>query len=233
MCTARCRWAPACFFISAWLLAPAVCLGGGEKAPVATAALELGLAQQGDLYLVLDPQRRVLEVKARGVVLDAVAITGFVLLAHRPARPVSPPVPVDLPAVFVVEDDAEASHRRLLAPAALVPYSEEPEAAAPPTGVALEEAPIPEPPPAYRVRLQGGWALELGTGTPAEGVFGQLGQALRRGFARLARRPVDVPALIAAAVGPEDGRRLHHLFRRGTPILLTGGAGGPTPRTRQ
>ena len=41
-----------------------------DPARVAALTMEASLARKPDVYLLLDPERRVLEIKARGAVLD-------------------------------------------------------------------------------------------------------------------------------------------------------------------
>ena len=62
-----------------------------DAARVAALELEAGLAKKPFVYLVLDPQRRVLEVKARGAVLDTVQLTGIEVISQQPLLTRRPP----------------------------------------------------------------------------------------------------------------------------------------------
>ena len=214
MCTRTCLWALAFTFTEALAAAQ----GAAGPGPAAALALEVELARTGAVYLLIDPVSDLLEIKSRGVVLDAVPLAGFALLGYRPARGAAPPAAVELPAVWTVTDDAAAAYRQVIAPGELRPF--EPEAAEEePPSTAVAEA-LPPPPASYRVGLDGGWALNVGPRLPSGGWPSRLRHAVGDGWARWRGRPVDERNLLAVAVAAEDAQRLHHLFRPEMKVLV-------------
>lgn len=212
MSTRTCLWALACICIET--------LAAAEAPPARALALEVELARAEAVYLRLDPAQGRLEIKARGLVLDAVPLAGLALLGYRPARGAAPPAAVELPAVWTVTDDAAAAYRPVIAPAELRPFVRDEE----PPASAVAEA-LPTPPAAYRVALEGGWAMDVGPRLPAGGWPSRLRQAVADGWERWRKRPVDERRLLAVAVAAEDAQRLHHLFRPGLKILVARAAG--------
>ena len=90
--------------------------------------------------------------------------------------------------------------RETIAPTTLRPYSEadeeeEPPATATPGAPAKPGGEVAGKPTTYRVRLDVGWQ-------------------------RLRGEEPSHPPLIALVVAPDDARRLHHIFRTGTRILV-------------
>jgi len=240
-----CLWALAsiCFELTSWSAVNAAAPDPAApvevedcESPVPARGLELEreLALTRDIYLRLDERCREVGVLAGGVELTAVPFAALELLGYRPARGAPDGVPaVDLPAVVTVVDDLSAASRRIVAPDFLRPYSERDEST-PPVEPAGQEAPAEVaaggeerdeafPPSSYRVRLEGGWVLDLGPRPAAHGFPTRIAQALRDGWLRLAGESPDRPHRIVLAIGPEDARRLHHLFRAGTRILVLAG----------
>jgi len=226
MSITRCRWALAFTFISL------VAAAAPDNPPAATAdQLELALAKTRDLYLRIDPPGRVLEIKARGLTLDTLPLAGFALVGHHEPGTAGPPVPVELPAVWTVETDLAAGQRRLIAPAELVPYSED--AVAPerqdPKGPAAEAHEL-LPPATYQVGLDHGWLLLVGQKSFTTGAWSRFRQALTEGWERLHGKTSMRPNLLVLTLEPDDARRLHHVFRADLRLLLTADQlGSPAP----
>lgn len=198
-------------------------------APPAERALEmeLALAEKRDLYLVLHLAERRLEIKARGLVLDTVALTDAALIHYTPPGAAATPVDVELPALrSVVEPDARAV-RKVVTATELVPYPGDDAAESAPT--APEEStshsprggqPDPEPPASYRAGLDGGWEVWI----DQDSVGPALGERLRRVLVDRWRSVGGEPAaervILGLAMPPEDGRRLHHLLDEGAILLV-------------
>lgn len=201
-----------------------------DPARVTTAELEAELARKPALYLVLDPPRRVLEVKARGVVLDTVPLSGVEIVSQQPFFRLSAPATPALPAIWLVDEGPGDTDREVIAPASLRPYSSEEEEAEPPPapagggGPAATPTPVPEPPSSYRSRLSSGWDLWITGSLPSSGLWDRYWAAVREGWARLRGEAVTHRPAITVAAASGDAQRLHHLMRKGTPLLIAAGA---------
>jgi hypothetical protein len=191
--------------------------------------MEAELAASPSVYLVVDPARRVLEIKARTVILDRVPIDGIEVVAYRPFfSSLSAPMP-ELPAIWAVKGGPGDTDREIIAPPELKPYSsgDEEEAEDPtamptprPTGPAPTPTPIPEPPVEYRAHMENGWDVLITDSLPPQTLTARFTAAVRDGLRRIrGEGPSPAPAL-ALAMAAEDARRLHHLMRTGTNILL-------------
>lgn len=236
MSTARCRWALACFSFSCALAGFAA--GMGVEPPPESEEwlrLELELAQRGDLYLVVRPEVPVLEIRARGVVLDRVPLTGVVLLAWQPPDDTcgESAESAPLPRLWRVAGRAPSVSRRFIAPSQLRPWgtesAEQSEPSAPPPPAAVEEIPILEP-SHYTVDLEGGWELRVVQELPPRGWLARFRETLADGWRRLrgGDRPPR-PHLIMLALDAERARALHHLFHPGVAVVV---AGAPPPELR-
>jgi len=200
------RSALACISIS--LAAAGARAGDVPPDPARVAALEMeaGLARRPSVYLVLDPQRRMLEIKARGTV----------------RHPVHPPIP----AVWTVKEGPGDTDREVVAPRELRPApkeDEEEESAEPAPGATPAPptpTPVPMPPPSYRSRLTNGWDLWITDRLPPQSFFGTFIAAVHDGLRRLRGLGEDHVPAITLAMTDEDARRVHHLMRGGTPILV-------------
>ena len=205
----------------------------GEEIPhparVATLELEASLAKKPGVYLVLDTERRSLEIRARGIVLDSVALTGIELVAQQPLFGGAAPTTLPLPALWTVESGPGDTDREVIAPELLRPYVSEDEEEeettedeAEPRRSAPTPSPTPvrEPPTSYRARLDSGWDLWITEQLPATSFWGQLKAAVADGWLRLRGRGPHLSPALAVAMKGEDARRLHHLLRAGMPILL-------------
>lgn len=234
MPTRRFLWALASICISAALVvAPIYAAARSKRAEeeqraidsAATyAELELALAQTKRLYLVLRPAVKALEIRSRGVTLDRVSLMAVDVLDYeRSFRPESdgPSVPF----AWVVAEEPDGSHRKLIAPAELKPYeeysAEEEQGAAVPMATAPAQAePLPTPPSEYHIDLDGGWQLHMLTREPSTSLWSRLKYALRDGWLRLRGEKPPTPHLLVLAGSPEQTQKLYHLFRAGTRLLL-------------
>jgi len=199
-----------------------------DPARVAALELEVGLAKRPVVYMVLDPQRRILEVKARGVVLDTVPLTGIEIMSQQRLfthdHPTNPPIP----AVWTVAQGPGDTDRELVAPEKLVPApkaDEEDVEPTPPPDATPTPTPTPVPLPAasYRARLTNGWDLWITDRLPPQDRIGSFLAAVRDGWRRLRGLGEDHAPAITLAMTDEDARRIHHLMQSGLAILVAGG----------
>jgi hypothetical protein len=75
----------------------------------------------------------------------------------------------------------------------------------------------------YRVQLENGWDLWITDRLPRQGLLRLVGAAFRDGWNRWRGRGLNLPPAVTLVMAPEDARRVHHLFRTGTAILVTAG----------
>jgi len=197
-----------------------------DAARVAALELEAGLAKKPFVYLVLDPQRRVLEVKARGAILDTVQLKGIEVISQQPLLTRRAPNHPPIPAVWMLSVGPGDTDREVIAPTELRPAPKEGEEEVEPTPVAALTGPMPTPtqvhvpPPSYRSRLANGWDLWITDRLPPQSVLGTFTAAVRDGWQRLRGLGDDHPPAVTLAMSDEDARRVHHLMRTGTAILV-------------
>ena len=200
-----------------------------DPARVVTLELEASLVKKPLVYLVLDPPRRVLEVRSRGYVLDAIALQGIEVVTQQPLLRTGSSPAVAVPAVWTVQSGPGDTDREIIAPDSLRPMpkegEEEPEPTPTPTppGPTPTPTPIPEPPTSYRARLDTGWDLWVCEVLPATSFWARLSAAVHDGWARLRGESEDLPPAIALAMSADDAKRIHHLLRAGMSILVTAG----------
>jgi hypothetical protein len=187
---------------------------------------ETALAKGKGIYLVLDPPAKRLTVKSRGLALDAVELDAIALLEFRSLLGRGDAPGLLAPTVWKVLAGPGDADRETIAPAELRPYGdeedEEPETA-PAAGSSAATKPKPEElekPATYRVRLDNGWELLVTPQAPRGGFFRRLVAAVGYGWRRLQGTATDQPPLVALVMPAPSGRRLHHLFRTGTEILV-------------
>jgi hypothetical protein len=188
--------------------------------------LELALAREPELYLKFNVDTDVIQVMVRGHELDRVQAQAVELVERRaPGHDEATPE-LGLPAVWRVTGAPEVQWRRVVAPPTLVPYQEDAE---PPTPVP-SATPPPDLPSQFDIELDNGWSLHLGPEPPGR-FWERIGDRFESGWRRLTGRPVELPSpAIAVVVTAEDSRRLLHIFREGTPLLVVCGAEtGPPP----
>ncbi|MEW6337170.1 MAG: hypothetical protein ACOY3Y_09670 [Acidobacteriota bacterium] len=213
------------------LLATATLAGDTPPDParVATLESEVSLAKKPGVYLVLDPPRRTLEIRSRGLVLDSVPIRGIEVVSQGPLLGSGASGEVRAPAVWTIVAGAGDTDREVIAPAELKPLppegeEEEEPTAKPSASPTPTSTPIPEPPVSYRARLDTGWDIWVCTELPPDGVWQRFVAAVRDGWERLRGEGEDHPPAVAIAMQPDDARRIHHLMRTGVAILVAAGA---------
>lgn len=204
-----------------WLAVAPIAAYAADRDPLRAA--ERALAAERDLYLVVMAEPPALEIKARGLTLDRLPLSGVAVVVRRDAGS-PPPEPLALPVVWRVAETAAAEPpRRLVAPAELKPApAEETEEAAATTA---EAEPLPEPPADYRIGFDGGWELWVGPAPPRGGVIARFASAVAAGWRALRDAGPEPPGAVALAADAATARRIHHLFRAGTPVLVAPPAG--------
>ena len=200
-----------------------------EPARVAALEMEAELARKPGVYLVLDPQRRVLEVRSRGAVLDAVGLAGIEIVSQQPVLRRDIPAHPPIPAVWTVEQGAGDSDREVVEPTELRPAPKmgedddaEPAPSATPAAPTPTPTPVPLPPVSYRNRLSNGWDLWITDALPPQDRFQTFVAAVKDGWRRLRGLGEDRIPAVALAMTGEDARRIHHMLRTGMPILVAG-----------
>lgn len=188
------------------------------------------LARRTDLYLVVDRAASTLEIKARGLVLEAVPLTAASFLGYQPARGEGALPAVALPAIWTVSEAPPAPHRTRIAPETLTEEGVESVAALAPaasgapamaaSGTPTVTTAAPEPPDAYDVPLEGGWTLAVGASADPPGRLARWEQAFSDGWLTLRGRPPERPPRLALGLDPVAARGLHHLFRPGLRVLV-------------
>lgn len=203
----------------------------GLAADATATEIEAVLAQAPQTYLVLDMGSATLSVKARGITLETMPIRAAHVLYRATLLGTGERDTPATPSVWKVAEAPEDLTRELIAPAELKPYVPEEEreevaspSAASATGTNAKRQPEEEelkPPANYRVRLDRGWELAVLERSPRRGILRRFVDAARSGWAEVLGRPVAHPPTFAVTVDAEDARRIHHLFRTDTAVLLT------------
>jgi hypothetical protein len=186
--------------------------------------LETELARRPDVYFVLDPGARKLAVKARATELATVPLVSVSRLVFAPIFGDAEVPPLAAPAIWTIVEGPGDTDRETIAPTTLRPYSEADEEdaeAVSPAPAAAKPGDGGDPKPTtYRVRLDVGWQLLITDETPRLGWGHRLVAAVRDGWQRLRGQEPAHPPLVALVVAPDDARRLHHIFRTGTRLLV-------------
>ena len=225
MSTRRFLWALAFFSTSALAAAPRPDAPVRAPEQLKQVELEGRLAKATNIYLLLDPDRHVVEIRARGVALERVPLVDVVLLAFQPFLGEAAPPPLAVPAVWTVAQGPGDTESEVIAPVALKPYpteeEEEEQAAAAGTPAKKPGAPeVPEKSTSYRVQLDNGWQLLVVNQRPQRNVWHRYLDAIRDGWQRLRDVEPSHPPLVTLIVSEEGAQRLHHLFRADMPILV-------------
>jgi hypothetical protein len=215
-------------FICISLAASGVRAGDAPSDPARVAALELeaGLASRPSVYLVLDPQRRVLEIRARGAILDTVALTGIEIMSQERLFTHHPTTNPPIPTVWTIKYGPGDTDREVVAPEKLVPAPEngndEDVEPTPAPGATPTPTPTPAPLPAtsYRARLTNGWDLWITDHLPPQDRIGAFLAAVRDGWRRIRGLGQDHPPAVTLAMSDADARRIHHLMHAGLAILV-------------
>jgi hypothetical protein len=202
----------------------------GEPPPdpgtVATLEIEARLARKPDLYLVVRAPDRKLEIKARGVLLDSVPLSGVEVVAPRRMLGEPSPRRLEVPAVLVVKDGPGDLAREVIAPQELKDMPGEDEEEEPTTGPTAPPAtptPIPEAPFSYRAELDNGWDIWVCEKLPGAGLLTRLRTAASDGWARLWGRAESYRPALTLAMSREDAQRIFHLFNTDRTILIAAG----------
>ena len=217
---------------------------GKKNAPAAAPqSPEKALADLGTIYILVDQQAMVAQIKIRGITLELLPLKFLGFLDYRASgQMAAPDRKVQLPAVFTVEEDATAVYRKYIAPEELITVEEaeklEAERAAAAKAAAEEakargevhepakakgEPPAePEPPSDYRIRLNEGWSLAVSTEVPDFSWQGKLKHAFEDGLKRLRGEKLETPQLLGLTLSADDARRIHRLLRPGLQILVIG-----------
>jgi len=218
MRTRRSLWARGFISSSALLAGLAPAFAGGTPAVALSAAeLEIRLARETQLYVVVDAGRQTLAIKARGIVLEELPLDGVALLGYR--HPGEEPDPAtELPAIRTISDDPVAALRRVISPRELRPYDDAQTTAATPKPGTEE---TPEAPAAFRVRLDGDWVLHVDEDLPSTRWWARHLGALADGWHRWRGRPPEPRLLLALAMEDDAARRLLYVLRPGLRILVS------------
>lgn len=220
------RWARR--FICTSALLPA--LGWAGEAPphpgrVAALELEARLARRPVVYLVLDVGRGMLEIRSRSLVLDSMAVTDLAVVRQRGLFERSASKPHTLPTVWTIVEGPRDTDRELIAPETLRPAprddEEVSEEAAPAGGPSPTPTPIPDPPKSYRARMDNGLDLMVTDRLPAASWWHRMLGAAWDGLARIRGQRESVPPAVVVVMSRTDARRLYHLIRSDTSILVT------------
>jgi hypothetical protein len=214
-------------FSTSALLAVCVSAGGGPTnlAQVETTELEAQLARKPHIYLVIDPPARRLEIRARGVILDTIRLSGGVeVVRQHPLLHEGRPETLHAPTLLTITHGPGDAAREIIAPQSLVPYSEDAEAAEPvvdTSGVSATPTPVPDPPLSYRAELDNGWDLWVCESLPSEGLLARFRDAVRDGLKRLLGKGSEERTALAIAVSRADAQRIFHLLTTDRAILVT------------
>lgn len=201
------------------------------KSARGTATLELSLARKPDLYLLIDPVARTLEVKARGISLDTIGLSDIALLSEQPLFGRRKNSSIRLPVVWTIANGVPGLGRRMIAPPKLRAYSETTGEASGPQSLAAASAEAKkheresqELPTHFRAEFENGWVLQVGSRIAASSFWHRLMATVIDGWSRLFHPPEDRAPVLALAMGADDARSIQHLIRPGMKILI-----GPDP----
>lgn len=190
---------------------------------------ETALAREPKIYLVLDPAGKHLDIKSRAMILERVEIDELLLLEFEPLFSQADSPELSAPTLWKVTQGPGDTDRETIAPVELRPYSEEEEkeepvvaanGAAAPAAPAKKKPDETEIPTSYRATLDNGWQLYVTAEPPQSTFFRRLVASVRDGWQRLRGDEPQHPPLITMVVAPAAAKRLHHLFRSGTEILV-------------
>lgn len=192
---------------------------------VATLEIEARLSLKPDLYLVVRAPERRLEIKARGVLLDSVPLTGVEVVTPRPVMGGSSAHSLEVPALLTVTDGPGDRAREVIAPKELrkMPAEEEEDTTSGPTPPPTTPTPVPEAPSSYRATLDNGWDIWICERLPGASLFARIKNAAFDGWARLWGRAEEHRPALTLAMSHEDAQRVFHLFSTDRTILVAAG----------
>jgi len=164
-------------------------------------------------------------VRARATELATVPLLEVSKLVFAPIFGRAEAPPLEAPAIWTIVEGPGDTDRETIAPTTLRPYSEadEEESAETPAAAAAPARPADggeAKPTTYRVRLDVGWQLLITDEAPRLDWSRRLVAAVRDGWLRLRGGEPAHPPLVALVVAPDDARRLHHIFRTDTRLLV-------------
>lgn len=196
-----------------------------------TAELELSLARKPDLYILIDPVARTLEVKARGLSLDTIGLGNIALLSEQPLFGRSKNSSIRLPVVWTIAHGVPGHGRQMIAPSRLTPYSESKGEAAGPESLAAASAEAKkheresgELPIRFHAEFENGWYLQVQPSIAASSFWHRLEASVSDGWHRLFHPPRERPPALALSMDADDARSIQHLIRPGLKVLI-----GPDP----
>ena len=187
-----------------------------DAALVRATELEAGLAEQPDLYMVIDLGGRTAHLKARGIVLDEVQLTSITTMERSTLTALGSIEPLEVPALWQVATGPGGGSRPVLTPTLGEPGAETsgpPVTARPQLNVVA--------PTAYDFPVREGWRIEVGPFDARAGIFSRFWDSVASGFSRLTFQSHEQQGRsLRLGMAPADAERLHHVFRKGFPILL-------------
>jgi hypothetical protein len=186
------------------------------KGPAPALELEAALAAREAVYVVIDPAAGALEIRARGMTLDRVALTGVAVVRQEHLLGSDEPLSLELPAIWQITLRHGTTAREIITPPALQPYPEDGE----PEDRPAAKRVTARAPASYHVLVDSGWAVAFDRELPGSSLFDRLREAVDRGWQRLFDVEIEGPPTLALAMAPEDSERLHHLLRRDTALLV-------------
>lgn len=211
----RCPRALAFFFTSVLLAGSALADVPAHHAKAAE--LEAGLASKKDVYLVVGVESRELAIRVRGVTLERVPLASVDAYEQRRLSDSAGATRLEIPRVFVTAATISLVDRRVVAPDSLKPWSEEAETGRP---VTKDDA-RPVPPPSFDVPLDEGWTLEVRQDAVRLSGTGRFVDAIADGWLHVTGRGVRDPRpTVRVVMEEEPATRIHHLFKKGTAILV-------------
>ncbi len=188
-----------------------------------TLEIEAGLAKTPAIYIYLDPAKKLLEVRSRGMALDRVELQGVTTLHHHPLFGGADPQPLEIPGVWTVDQGPGDLSREVIAPEALRPYVPEDEREETET-TSQDNKPVPDAPSQYFVPLTNGWALAVLDRAPRSSFYHRFAQAVKNGWNDLFGEDSPHPPLVALSMSAADAQRMHHVFRSQLPVLVAAGS---------
>jgi len=211
----RCLRALAFFSISA--IASVAARGDVPAHRAKAAEIEATLAAKRDVYLVLSVEPGALAVRVRGVTLESVSVESVTAGEQRRLAGGGSASRLEVPCVFVTAATISLVDRKVVAPKALEPWTEDAQTGRPVAGPEAQ----PVTPSSYDVPLEGGWVLEVRQ-TPVDFSFrGRFLAALRDGWnGTFEKRERDRRPTVRLVMDETSAVRIHHLFKKGTAVLM-------------
>lgn len=186
------------------------------RGPAPALELEAALAAREAVYVVIDTGTPALEIRARGLVLDRIALSGVAVVRQEHLLGSDAPLELTLPAIWQITHRSGVTAREIITPPTLEPYPEDGPAEDRPASKRVTA----RAPAAYSVLVDSGWSVAFDRELPGATLFARINEAIDRGWQRLFGVEISQPPTLALALTPEDAERLHHLLRRETALLV-------------